>query len=148
MLVAIYLTAGAVCAFFFQKKKMRLASILYALLTGVLILYFLLITSEGFVGILARYAGEDTLDLIRQAVTVELFPGPVTVSIMFISNLLLIFNVLFASALTVTHAVRRIIRALNTFGVVIRQKLLKADEVLHRFNCRQRRFIELCRMNN
>ena len=149
MLIAVYLAAGAATVYFLEKKRMRLASALFAVLLGVLAFYALLIPADGTPpGIMRRFMDAETYNYLRNAVTEDIFGGHITVSVMLVVNTVLGMTAFFAGALTVTRAVRRIIKSLRTFCVVLREKSHKAEPAFRMRKTGQKRFSEFCRMLN
>lgn len=147
MLIALYLVASAVTAWFLDRKRMRIAASLLAFLSGVLVFYSLLLSGDGMPGVLGHFMDGETFGELRSVATADMFGGNVIFSVMIVVNITLVAMVFFAGAITVGCAVRRIIKKSSMYSVIraaprpTRQRFIPGS-VEHK------RFIKLCRMLN
>lgn len=147
LLIALYLVAGAVTAWFLEQKRMRLAASLLALLSGVLLFFSLILSDDIMPGVLDYFMDVETFGDLRSAATAGIFGDGIALSVMIVVNITLVAMVFFAGAVTFGRVVRRIIKCLNTYSVFMTKPRL----VHQRFipgAVEHRRFIRLCRMLN
>ena len=99
MLIALYLVAGAVTAWFLDRKRMRIAASLLAFLSGVLVFYSLLLSGDGMPGVLGHFMDGETFGELRSVATADMFGGNVIFSVMIVVNITLVAMVFFAAQL-------------------------------------------------